>query len=67
MSVEQIEREQEGDEIVRIRRWRRRQFMVLGFHLRDAQRLMESPVDLAEMRKLIRAGCSHSTAERILL
>jgi hypothetical protein len=50
-----------------IRRWRRRQFMRLGLHLRDAQRLMDSPVDVAEMRRLVHAGCPPEMAQRILL
>lgn len=64
--VDQDERELTEEE-VGVRRWRRAQFMSLGFSLRDAQRLTFEPVDLGEMRKLIAAGCPHETAQRILL
>jgi hypothetical protein len=54
-------------EEILVRRWRRAQFMRMGFTLRDAQRLTAAPVDLAEMRRLVAAGCPLSTAQRILL
>jgi len=59
-------REIEGED-VRIRRWRRAQFMSLGFSLREACQLTFAPVDLGQMRKLIASGCPHETAQRILL
>ena len=50
-----------------IRRWRRGQFLRLGFTLNQAQRLTNAAVDLQETRKLIAAGCPHDLAQRILL
>jgi hypothetical protein len=55
------------DEQTMIRRWRRRQFLRLGFSLNQAQRLTNAAVDLDQMRKLIAAGCPHEIAQRILL
>jgi hypothetical protein len=55
------------DEQTMIRRWRRRQFLRLGFSLNQAQRLTNASVDLGQMRKLIAAGCPHEIAQRILL
>jgi hypothetical protein len=55
------------DEQTAIRRWRRRQFLRLGFSLHQAQRLTNASVDLDQMRKLIAAGCPHEIAQRILL
>jgi hypothetical protein len=55
------------DEQTKIRRWRRRQFLRLGFSLNQAQRLTNASVDLDQMRKLIAAGCPHEIAQRILL
>jgi hypothetical protein len=55
------------DEQTMIRRWRRRQFLRLGFSLNQAQRLTNASVDLDQMRKLIAAGCPHEIAQRILL
>jgi hypothetical protein len=54
-------------ESARVRRWRRDQFYDLGFPLADARALAEAPVDLADSRKLIAAGCPVRTALRILL
>lgn len=54
-------------ESVRVRRWRRNQLYDLGFPLADAQKLAEAPVDLGDARRLIRSGCPHPTAVRILL
>jgi hypothetical protein len=50
-----------------IRRWRRGQFLRLGFSLNQAQRLTNAAVDLQDTRKLIAAGCPHDLAQRILL
>jgi hypothetical protein len=55
------------DEQTVIRRWRRRQFLRLGFSLNQAQRLTNASVDLGQMRNLIAAGCPHEIAQRILL
>lgn len=63
-------REQRYDrtaEEVLVRTWRRRQFLALGFSLRQAQRLTRAPVDLGETRRLIALGCPPETAQRILL
>jgi hypothetical protein len=54
-------------EDARIRRWRRAQFLALGFSPRDAQALTKAPVDLGQMRTLIGAGCPPETARRIVL
>lgn len=54
-------------ESVRVRRWRRNQLYDLGFPLADARKLAEAPVDLGDARRLIRSGCPHPTALRILL
>jgi hypothetical protein len=51
----------------RIRRWRRAQFLALGFSLREAQALTKAPVDLGQVRTLIGAGCPPETARRIVL
>jgi hypothetical protein len=55
------------EEALLVRRWRRSQFMRMGFGLRDAQRLTSEAVDLGEMRRLVGAGCPLETARRILL
>jgi hypothetical protein len=62
----QQDSEQTAEEML-VRRWRRRQFLELGFSLRQAQRLTHAPVDLGDTRRLIAAGCPHETAQRILL
>jgi hypothetical protein len=54
-------------EEARILRWRRAQFLALGFTLREAQALTKAPVDLGQMRSLIGAGCPPETARRIVL
>jgi hypothetical protein len=54
-------------EEARIRRWRRAQFLALGFTLREAQALTKAPVDLGQVRTLIGAGCPPETARRIVL
>jgi hypothetical protein len=55
------------DEEVTIRRWRRSQFIRLGFSLRQAHELTAAQVDLGQMRRLIAEGCPHETARRILV
>ncbi len=54
-------------EIARVRRWRRAQFLALGFAPKDAAALAKAPVDLGEARKLVEAGCPPETARRIVL
>lgn len=61
-------REHEGlDEQRRIRRWRREQFVTMGFSPAEARRLTTASVDLGDMRRLLRAGCPLDTARHILL
>jgi hypothetical protein len=54
-------------EAAHVRRWRRSQFLNMGFSLHDAQRLTNAQVDLAEMRTLLASGCPRETAKLILL
>ena len=54
-------------EETRVRRWRRSQFIALGFNASDASALTKAPVDLAEVRRLVAAGCPHEVARRIVL
>jgi hypothetical protein len=54
-------------EEARILRWRRAQFLALGFTLTEAQALTRAPVDLGQMRTLIGSGCPPETARRIVL
>lgn len=62
------ERRRPGElERLAVHRWRRREFMRLGFGLRDADRLGMTDVDLGDMRRLIGSGCPPETARRILL
>jgi hypothetical protein len=50
-----------------VRRWRRLQLLALGFSLRDARLLAESPAELGAIRALLARGCSPETACRIVL
>ncbi len=54
-------------EPAKVRRWRKSQFIALGFSASDANALTRAPVDLGEMRKLVASGCPHEIARRILL
>jgi hypothetical protein len=54
------------DERLHIRRWRRDQFMEIGFSASDAATLAKSDADLHETRRLLAAGCTHATAFRIV-
>ncbi|HSE81361.1 MAG TPA: hypothetical protein VLA87_06645 [Gaiellaceae bacterium] len=54
-------------EAARVRRWRKSQFIALGFSQRDANALTKAPVDLGEVRRLVAAGCPHEIARRIVL
>jgi hypothetical protein len=64
--IDELRRASE-DEASLVRRWRRRQFMAMGFGLKEAQRLTLAPVDIADMRRLVTSGCPPDTARRILL
>jgi hypothetical protein len=55
------------DEDARVRRWRREQFLAMGFAPVEARRLTALAIDLGDMRRLIAAGCPLETARRILL
>jgi hypothetical protein len=54
-------------EATRVRRWRRSQFMALGFTPTEASLLTKAPVDLGEVRRLVAAGCPLEIARRIVL
>jgi hypothetical protein len=54
------------DERLRVRLWRRNQFLELGFSLSDAAALAKSSADVHEARKLVSAGCAHAIAFRIV-
>lgn len=54
-------------EATRVRRWRRSQFIALGFSPTEASLLTKAAVDLGEMRRLLAAGCPRETARRIVL
>jgi hypothetical protein len=54
------------DESLRVRHWRRAQLFELGFTSSDAGALARSNADLAELRKLVAAGCPPATAFRIV-
>jgi hypothetical protein len=54
-------------EEAQIRRWRRAQFLALGFSLSEAQALTRASVDLGQVRTLIASGCPPETARRIVL
>lgn len=67
MSQDTEQREQgRRDEERMVRRWRREQFVALGFSPVEARRLTTTAVDLGEMRRLVTAGCPLETARRIL-
>jgi hypothetical protein len=54
-------------EVTLVRRWRKSQFLALGFTPQDAAALANAPVDLGEVRRLLEAGCPPETARRIVL
>jgi hypothetical protein len=56
-----------NEEEERVSQWRFEQFLTLGFGEEDASLLSESEVDLNRARSLIRAGCPHSLAHKILI
>lgn len=55
-----------GEDAV-VRRWRREQFLAMGFAPVEARRLTARGVDVGDMRRLLAAGCPLETARRILL
>ena len=50
-----------------MRRWRRSQFIALGFSANDASALTKAPVDRADVRRLVAAAGPHAVARRIVL
>jgi hypothetical protein len=54
------------DERLRVRRWRREQFLELGFTSSDAVALARSSADVHETRKLLESGCKHGLAFRLV-
>ena len=54
------------DERLRVRFWRREQFLELGFTLSEARALAKSSADVHETRRLIELGCERSTAFRLV-
>lgn len=50
-----------------VRRWRRAQFLALGFTPREAEVLMKAPVDLGLARNLVASGCPLEMVRRIVL
>jgi hypothetical protein len=54
------------DERLRVRFWRREQFLELGFTPSEARVLAKSSADVHETRRLIELGCERSTAFRLV-
>jgi hypothetical protein len=54
-------------EATRVRRWRRSQFIALGFTPTEASVLTKAAVDLGEVRRLVASGCPLDVARRIVL
>lgn len=54
------------DERLRVRFWRREQFLGLGFTPSEARVLAKSAADLHETRRLIGLGCERHTAFRLV-
>ena len=48
-------------------RWRRVQFLALGFTPKEAEVLAKAPVDLGLVRNLVASGCPLETIRRIVL
>jgi hypothetical protein len=48
-------------------RWRRAQFLALGFTPKEAEALTKAPVDLGLVRNLVASGCPLETVRRIVL
>jgi hypothetical protein len=57
----------QGVERTAVKRWRRKQFLALGFTPKDAEVLTKAPVDVALVRKLVAADCPLETVRRIVL
>jgi hypothetical protein len=62
LGAEALDSEQEV-----VRRWRREQFVSLGFDTDDARLLADSAADLGQARRLRRTGCPLELAFRILV
>lgn len=54
------------DERLRVRFWRREQFLELGFTTSEARILAKSSADVHETRRLIESGCEQQTAFRLV-
>jgi hypothetical protein len=54
------------DERLRVRFWRREQFLDLGFTTSEARVLAKSSADVHETRRLIESGCERPTAFRLV-
>jgi hypothetical protein len=50
-----------------VRRWRRAQFLALGFTPKEAEALVKAPADLGLARNLVASGCPLETVRRIVL
>lgn len=50
-----------------VRQWRRKQFLALGFTPNEAETLTRAPVDTAQVRHLVGAGCPLDLVPRIVL
>ena len=64
---EQPELELESEEEHKVRRWRLRQFLSLGFDLTTSAMMTDAPIDLGAARRLLALGCPRVTASQILL
>jgi hypothetical protein len=54
-------------EATQVRRWRRSQFIALGFTPTEASLLTKASVDLGDVRRLVASGCPLDIARRIVL
>jgi len=54
------------DERLRVRFWRREQFIHLGFTSSEARVLAKSSADVHETRRLIESGCGQQAAFRLV-
>ena len=55
------------DERVKVESWRLHVLMEAGFSLPLAEKLAHSEADLHRAVEMVRSGCDHETAARILL
>ena len=67
MSEERVAKRQAFREETMVRRWRRTQFLALGFTPKEAEGLTKAPVDLGLVRNLVASGCPLETVRRIVL